>query len=144
MGYGDRRLFALMALLFPFVDLRNRFHIDHVFPKSRFTPPQLRTAGVSEDKIETFIDYANRLGNLQLLDGDLNSEKQAKLPAEWLDEHCKDTQARQHYCEQHCLGDVPREIADFAEFYEARRERLQKRIGELVNTVSVSERGLGG
>jgi len=31
--YGDQRLFAMLALLFPFVDVRNHFHIDHVFPK---------------------------------------------------------------------------------------------------------------
>ncbi len=135
MGYGDRRLFALLALCFPFVDLRNRFHIDHVFPTSRFTDARLRRAGVSDEQFGTSRDYANRLGNLQLLDGDINSEKRAKLPAQWLDEHFRDDQTRQHYCDQHYLVNVPREITDFEEFYEARRERLQERIAELVNTV---------
>lgn len=45
MQYGDKRLFGLLSLLFTFVDLRNQFHIDHVFPISRFTPARLKRAG---------------------------------------------------------------------------------------------------
>ena len=37
MRYGDRLTFALLSLLFPFVDLRNQFHLDHIFPAARFT-----------------------------------------------------------------------------------------------------------
>lgn len=135
MGIGDRRVFALLSLLSPFIDLQNHhFHIDHVFPKSRFTITGLRAAGVSEEQIESFIDRANRLPNLELLDGAINREKQAKLPGEWMDEHFPDDQARQHYCDLYHLGDVPRQITDFDKFYEARRERLQKHIAKLVNT----------
>ncbi len=136
MGISDRRTFPLLALLYPFIDLQsNRFHIDHVFPKSRFTTTRLRSAKVGEDQIESFIDLANRLPNLQLLDGAINLEKQAKLPAEWLDERFPDDQARQHNCNLHHLGDVPREMVGFGKFYEARREQLQERIAELVNSV---------
>ena len=42
--YGDKRMFALLSLLFPFVDLRNQFHVDHVFPISGFTSARLRSA----------------------------------------------------------------------------------------------------
>ncbi len=135
IGFGDRRLFALLTLLSPFLDLRNRFHIDHVFPASRFTPAQLRNSGISDDKIESSRDCANRLGNLQLLDGDINNEKRAKMPSEWLAELHPEPQARQAYCERYYLGEVPNEIGGFMEFYEARHLRLQERIGELVNTV---------
>lgn len=133
IGYGDNRLFALLTLLFPFIDLRNKFHIDHVFPISRFTPTSLREAGVSDELTDKFRDCANRLGNLQLLDGDLNIEKRAKLPADWLGEHFDNQQVRQHYLEQHHLGEVPGAMSGFMEFYEARRQRLQERTGELVN-----------
>lgn len=134
MGYGDNRLFALLTLLFPFIDLKNRFHIDHVFPESRFTQTRLTQAGVSDEQIGAFQDCAKRLGNLQLLDGDINIEKRAKLPNEWLDERFeKNDQARQHYCEQHLFGDIPKEIKKFMGFYEKRCQRLQERIGELIN-----------
>lgn len=30
--YGSKRTFAVLALLFPHVDTRNRHHVDHVYP----------------------------------------------------------------------------------------------------------------
>ena len=132
-GFGDGRLFALLTLLFPFLDLRNRFHVDHVFPASRFTPAHLRNSGIGDEPIETFRDSANRLGNLQLLDGDVNNEKRAKMPSEWLTEHFPDPQTRKAYCDRYFLGEVPVDICDFIGFYETRRLRLQQRsrgIGE--------------
>ncbi len=49
------RTFALCRVV-PFVDLQgNRFHIDHVFPKSRFTRWRLREAGVAKDEIDKFV-----------------------------------------------------------------------------------------
>ena len=136
MAFSDRRIFALLTLLSPSIDLRtHHFHIDHIFPKSRFTRARLRKAGVIDEHHESFADCANRIGNLQLLEGLPNVEKRAKMPAEWLDEHFRRKQARQHYQEMYYLGEVPREMSDFLGFYEARRERLQRRIAEIVNSV---------
>ena len=56
------RTFTLLSLLYPFVDLQNnKFHIDHVFPKSRFSSRRLRLAGVAEDDIPGLQDRADRL-----------------------------------------------------------------------------------
>ena len=35
LEYGNPRTLPLLALLFPFVDLRNQFHVDHICPISR-------------------------------------------------------------------------------------------------------------
>ena len=56
MRYGDRLTFALLSLLFPFVDLRNQFHLDHIFPSSRFTDRRLKDAFVPDDKVTAFRD----------------------------------------------------------------------------------------
>ena len=136
MGLNDRRVFAQLALLSPFIDFQHhQFHIDHVFPKSRFTISRLLNAGIIEEQIEVLTDCANRIGNLQLLDGAINLEKQATLPAEWIETQFSDEIARRHYCDLYYLGDIPRDITGFLGFYEARRERLQGRIAELVNSV---------
>ena len=136
MGIRDRRVFGLLALLTPFIDFQHhQFHIDHVFPKSRFTPTRLRNAGVGDEQIEVFADGANRIANLQLLDGAINLEKRAKLPAEWIEERFPNEEERQHYSDLYFLGNVPREIIGFMEFYVARRERFQDRISALVNSV---------
>ena len=135
VGIKDRRVFALLTLLFPFIDLRtHHFHLDHVFPRSRFTPHRLRAAGVGEEDVDSFIDCADRIANLQLLEGVMNNEKRAKLPAVWIQEHFDDDEKRRHYREQYLLGDVPDRIDRFMPFYESRRERLQERIAHLVNS----------
>lgn len=136
MEISDRRTFSLMTLLFPFVDVHSHhFHIDHVFPKSRFTATRLRHAGVSDEQIHNFTDCANRIANLQLLDGDINNEKRAKLPSEWMQGHFSgDVTHRQHYCDIYLLGEIPQDVTGFMSFYEARRERMQERVAELVNS----------
>ena len=136
MGLKDRRVFALLSLLSPFIDFQHhQFHIDHVFPRSRFTPSRLRDAGIAADQIDGLADCADRIGNLQLLDGAMNLEKQAMLPAEWIEKQYSDEKTRQRHCDLYFLGNIPRDITGFLEFYVARRERLQGRIAELVNSV---------
>ena len=131
LEYGDHRAFLLLTLLYPFVDLRNQFHVDHVFPGSRFTAARLRREGIAEDQLEAFRSCANRLANLQLLEGPINVEKQAKLPAAWLAETFPSPDARKHYCDKHDLGEVPAGISEFLVFHDARRERLRGRIASL-------------
>jgi hypothetical protein len=128
LQYGDHRAFLLLTLLYPFVDLRNQFHVDHVFPVSRFTAIRLRRDGVPEESIEAFRARVNGLANLQLLEGPLNVEKQATLPAAWLDQTFSDLLHRKHYIEKHDLGNVPSVITDFISFYDARVTRLRARI----------------
>lgn len=132
MQYGDRRTFALLSLVFPFVDLRNHFHIDHIFPRSLFTEPRLKDAGVPDDKIADFIQRQNGLANLQLLEGAENNEKRAKLPAEWLSQKFSDSESRQRYEDLHELGEVPESITEFDTFYEARRARLKAKLEQLL------------
>ncbi len=135
MRLGDRRIFPLLTMLFPHFGSRDGSDIDHVFPKSRFTPNRLSDVGVPVEEVEAFRDRCDRLANLQLLDHSVNNEKRASLPADWLDVHCPDDLARQHYCERHLLGDVPKKIKDFSDYYSTRREQLRDRIASLVNAV---------
>ncbi|MDB4631885.1 DUF262 domain-containing protein [bacterium] len=132
MQYGSKRLFALLTLLYPFVDVTNHhFHIDHVFPKSRFTIPKLKKAGVPQEDFDEFKEMANSLPNLQLLEGGENIEKQATMPAEWLNTRIADA-ARGNYCDIHLLGDVPETLPEFKTFYEARLNALRSKIVELL------------
>ena len=135
MRLGDRRIFPMLTMLFPYLSSRDGSDIDHVFPKSRFTPTRLKAANIEDDRAGKFRDDCDRLANLQLLDRSVNNEKRATMPSEWLDIHCPNDEARRAYCERHQLGNVPWEIARFPEFYKARREQLRERIGRLVNSV---------
>lgn len=132
MQYGDKRMFALLSLLFPFVDLRNQYHMDHVFPISRFSAAQLRRAGIAEHDHQTLATAANELPNMQLLEGAANLEKRAALPGSWLDQRYAVAGDRQHYRTIHLLGEVPAGIESFKEFHVARRERLRERLAEVI------------
>ena len=126
------RTFTLLALLYPFVDLQSsRFHIDHIFPKSRFSSRRLRLAGVAEDDVSVFQDRADRLPNLQLLVGEANESKSDTLPQQWM-VATFDAQAATEYAKRHDLGEVPAVMKGFNAFYEARRDRLLGRLRRLL------------
>lgn len=132
MEYGDKRMFALLSLLFPFVDLRNQFHVDHVFPISRFTRARLTRAGVAEARADELARRANQLPNLQLLEGAINVEKRAAMPADWLRGRFLDGVARSNHRANHLLGEVPEDLLEFDGFYEARRGALRDRLASLL------------
>jgi hypothetical protein len=132
VGYGDRRSFAILALLFPFHDLRHEFHVDHIFPKSLFTPTKLSTAGFAEHQHADLRDQMNRLANLQLLDGVVNKEKGATLPASWIASAYPLAEARAGYVDRHLIGQLPADLNGFPDFYEARRAELLTKLSEVL------------
>lgn len=127
------RDFALLALMYPGVDVRNEFHVDHVFPRSRFTPTRLRAAGIAEDDIETFRDRVNRLPNLQLLEGPINISKQDELPLAWLVGAYPDAAQRGLYVAGHDLEGLPEDLPSFVDFYELRRQRMIAKLRRLLD-----------
>ena len=131
MRYGDRRTFPLLSLVFRHLDLRNHFHIDHIFPKSRFTPSRLSSQGFSEEDVASIRERANSLPNLQLLAGAENQEKRAVLPTDWLATFESD-ERRNEYANLHLLGNMPDNLSGFSDFFELRRKRLEREIKGLL------------
>ena len=132
MEYSNRLTFALLSLVFPFVDLNIQFHIDHIFPRARFTVRKLRAAEIPDDRIDEFVRNKDRLANLQLLVGASNNEERTKMPAEWLSDTHEDNRNRREYEEHHLLGNAPETMTDFGDFYDSRRNRLRETIGRLL------------
>lgn len=130
--YGSRDLFGLLTLLFPFVDTRNQFHIDHIFPVAGFHARKLKKAGFSELDIERLQDLKDRLPNLQLLQGADNQSKNGKMPAEWIVAMFKTKQDRQDYIERYLLDGVMTDLDGFEAFYDMRRNRLKDKIREVL------------
>lgn len=128
----DHRTFALLSLLYPFLDFRNnQFDIDHIFPKSRFSARHLRGAGLADNDIREFQDRADRLPNLQLLASVENQSKSDQLPRQWITDTL-DAQAASAYVARHDLGDIPADMTGFGAFYEARRDRLRDKLRRLL------------
>ena len=132
LQYGNGLTFALLSLLFPFVDLRNHFHVDHVFPADAFTVAKLYNAGICEKKVKWHLKQKDRLANLQLLEGPINNEKRAKMPSDWLSQRYPDESSRQVYKETHLLEPLPNTLVGFEDFYNRRRSLLREKISQLL------------
>lgn len=124
--FGSKRVFALLATLFPNVDTRNLFHIDHVFPRALFSKRRLLESGVPPESIDEYKSLMNKLPNLQLLEGTTNIEKQDKLPYEWASDRYGD--GLPDYLTRQELNGLPEKVGNFPEFFEIRRTRLAKRL----------------
>ncbi|WP_328347202.1 DUF262 domain-containing protein [Micromonospora sp. NBC_00421] len=132
LKYGATKTFALLALLYPGIDVRNAYHVDHVYPRSRFTRARLRAAGIPEEDISVYLDRVDRLGNLQLLEGTENVDKRATLPAEWVGLAYPNSVARQGYLDRNDLGELP-PLPDFLRFYDQRRAQMRERLLRLLD-----------
>jgi hypothetical protein len=142
MKYGGRRTFPVLTLLYPGLDLSKEFHEDHIFPRSRFTAKRLADAGIPPDQIELYREAVDCLPNLQLLGGVPNTEKLAKLPAEWLTMAFTSPDQRDTYLRDNDLDSLPMDLSLFLGFFGQRRERMRSRLVKLLG-VTASDVGPG-
>lgn len=124
--YGTGDLLVVMSVLYPWADLKNNFHVDHIFPKSKFTVKKLTKRGFSDDKVAFYMDNVNYIGNLQLLEATPNEEKNNKDFDDWLNETFTDLEQLKAYKEKHFIPDVNLKFDNFEEFFEAREELIVK------------------
>jgi hypothetical protein len=131
LEYGQPLTFSMLSLLFPHLDFAHHFHIDHVFPKSKMTASALVKQGFSTEEAAQIAQRCNQLPNLQLLQGDINVQKQATLPAQWL-EDAFDNSSRSHYININMLGELPADPKEFNDYFLNRRRLMKARIKELL------------
>lgn len=128
--YGQGNLLVIMSILYPWADLKNNFHIDHIYPKSLFTKVKLKTFGVSADDIDKYIENVNYIGNLQLLESIPNSEKKNKPFEEWLKETYKDSASLSNYKQKQLIPDIQPTFENFLAFLEAREVLIKEQIAK--------------
>ncbi len=95
--YNQNYTFSILALLYPNLDFRNRFHIDHIHPRSLFTKAKLLNRGIPEDEVDFYLQNVDALPNLQLLEGIPNQEKSSAAFVIWLDKYFTSAEARNDY-----------------------------------------------
>jgi uncharacterized protein with ParB-like and HNH nuclease domain len=75
-NYSTKYSYLILSLLYPDRDWKdNKYHEDHIFPKSAFTTAKLRQRGYDQKTIEDYQRYFNCTINLQLLTDTENLEK---------------------------------------------------------------------
>lgn len=120
------RVFPILQILYPNLNYKTTtFHIDHIYPKSKFK---------KEDKKldKDFYECGNHLYNLQLLEGAENIAKKDKDPEVWLKEEYKDNQqAIEEYKRKNYIDpNLKLEWENIKEFREKRGEAIIKRLKE--------------
>jgi len=130
--YGNSYTFSTLAVLYPNLDFKNKFHIDHIFPKSSFKRKNLISKGIAEDKAEDFIELVDYLANLQLLEGIPNIEKSNKDFKDWITEKYPNQQTRKEYMEKNYIPDVDLSLENFDEFFEERTKLMTAKFKELL------------
>ena len=80
------------------------------------------------------MEIFNKLPNLQLLQANLNTEKNNKHFSDWLDEvYTNDNDKRTFLIQNHIKSDTNLSFLDFQEFYKSRSSVLRKNLAELLN-----------
>ena len=130
--YGAGDTLMIMSVLYPWADLKNNFHVDHIHPKTMFTRKKLMKAGVSEEDMEFCMSNYNYLGNLQLLESTPNEEKKAKPFEEWIDKHFDSEDQRRDYMKKNYIPEVDFSLSNFEEFFEEREKLLVKALEKVL------------
>ncbi|GAA8244600.1 DUF262 domain-containing protein [Helicobacter pylori] len=121
------RVFPVLQILYPNLNYKTTiFHIDHIYPKSKFKKK-------NEKLDKDFYDCENHLFNLQLLEGTENSAKKDKDPEVWLKEEYKNEQAIKEYKEKNYIDPTLKlEWENIKEFREKREEAIIKTLKEVL------------
>lgn len=128
LRYGKSETLSVLMLLYPSLDFSNKFHEDHMYPRSKFKKSYLRKMGISEDKLDTYINSVNDIGNLQLLAAQLNEEKLDTDFDVWFHKQQVIDTDKIQYRKIHYLPDMDYTYDMFLEFIEKRKKLLKKQL----------------
>ncbi|MCQ2900423.1 DUF262 domain-containing protein [Helicobacter pylori] len=121
-------VFPILQILYPNLNYKtNTFHIDHIYPKSKFNKKNKK---LNQD----FYGRKDYLFNLQLLEGAENIAKKDKDPEMWLKEEYKNEQAIEEYYKKRNYIDptLKLEWENIKEFREKREEAIIKTLKEVL------------
>ncbi|KAA6500374.1 GmrSD restriction endonuclease domain-containing protein [Helicobacter pylori] len=121
------QVFPVLQILYPNLNYKTTtFHIDHIYPKSKFKKE-------NEKLDKDFYNCGNHLYNLQLLEGQENSAKKDKDPEVWLKEEYKNEQAIEEYKKRNYIDPkLKLEWDNIKEFRKKREETIITKLKEVL------------
>ncbi len=124
--YSDQ-VFPILQILYPHLNYKTTtFHIDHIYPKSKFNEKNKK---LNQD----FYGWKDYLFNRQLLEGAENSAKKDKDPEVWLKEEHKNERAIEEYKKRNYIDPTLKlEWENIKEFREKREEAIIKTLKEVL------------
>ncbi len=129
MVFFDRpaRVFPVLQILYSNLNYKTTtFHIDHIYPKSKFKKK-------NEKLDKDFYGNHSYIYNLQLLEGQENIAKKDKDPEVWLKEEYKNEQAIEEYKKRNYIDPkLKLEWENIKEFRKKREEAIIERLKEVL------------
>ncbi len=121
------KVFPVLQILYPNLNYKTTtFHIDHIYPKSKFKKE-------NEKLDKDFYGNHSYIYNLQLLEGQENIAKKDKDPKVWLKEECKNEQAIEEYKKRNYIDPkLKLEWENIKEFRKKREEAIIERLKEVL------------
>ena len=118
ISYGDYAVLPALQILYPSVNYSNMsYHIDHIYPKSKFNFKNERLP-------EGYISCENLLFNLQLISSEQNLSKGNKSPEKWLDDNYSEEEIRQ-FKKQNFIDPTFQLLwENMDEFYHMRNQKI--------------------
>ena len=132
LQYGKSDTLSTLMLLYPSLDFNNKFHEDHMYPKSKFKKPYLRKMGVPEDKLDEYIGCVNDISNLQLLAAQLNEEKLNTDFDVWFKKQYSTDAEKIQYRTINYLPKMEYSYDNFLVFIKERRKLLKAKLEEIL------------
>ena len=132
LKYGKSETLSTLMLLYPSLDFSNKFHEDHMYPKSKFRKSYLRKMGVPEDKLDTYIDSVNDISNLQLLAAQLNEEKLNTDFDVWFNKQQVTDSDKIQYRTIHYLPEMEYTYPNFLLFMDKRKQMIRNKLIEIL------------
>ncbi len=125
--YGNSQVFPILQILYPNLKYKTTtFHIDHIYPKSKFNKENKK---LNQD----FYGWRDYLFNLQLLEGAENIAKKDKDPEVWLKEEYKDERVIEEYKKGNYIDpNLKLEWENIKEFRKKREETIIKTLKEVL------------
>jgi len=126
--YGNPAILPILQILYPNLDYKNStFHIDHIYPKSKF---KVKNIELDQD----YVSEANFLYNLQLLQGEENIAKKAKDPELWLNEYYSSNKEQiESYKQRNYINpEFNLEWNKISEFDQYRTEKIKAKLKEIL------------
>lgn len=132
LEYGDAQTFSVLSLLYPNLDYRNKFHMDHIFPQKFFKNSELNKRSIPKEHLETFIENQDYIGNLQLLEGIQNEEKSAQEFDKWILLNYPEEVARNEYKQKNYIpSNIDLQFPNYLNFIDRRQELIRSKLMEI-------------
>lgn len=132
LHYGkDNEIKALLLLVFPDSRLVET-HIDHIYPKSIFTPAKMKKLKIQNDDTNKLHVLAKTVANLQLIPGSVNIDKKATQPAAWLDNFFDDSFSKKMYMSSQLIDNLSTDLNQFETFCLNRREKIEVKLRKIL------------